>query len=227
MTSAAERRLLARVALPWPASAESAATDAIPNIAPWAILSAAIIPVLLNTGWLAADALQPPSYSPVRQTVSVMSGYAGTDRWVVTTALYLAGVAYFVTAAGMKGVAVAARAGLVIAGAAAIGVASFPQPVHGTSREHAVCTGIGAVAITVWPALAARRDTVLAAVGARKSFLAVVASFALFLWTAVETRNGAHLGLAERMSSGLQVTWPCAVALSLRRARIRGQVVQV
>ena len=218
MTSAADRRLVARVATLWPATAESASSDALPRIAPWAVVSSAVIPVLLTTGWLVAGSLQPPSYSPMRQTVSVLSGYGGTDRWIVTAALYAVGLAFVVTAAGIRGLAAPAHVGLVLAGVAAIGVAAFPEPAHGTSREHAVCTAIGALAISVWPALAARQDSVRAAVGWRLSLVAIIVSAGLLVWTFAETRNGALLGLAERVSSGLQVTWPCIVAVVLFRA---------
>jgi hypothetical protein len=119
----------------------------------------------------------------------------------------------------MRGLATAARTGLLVAGAMAIGVATFPVPVHGTSRSHAVCVGIGAVVIAVWPALVARQDSVRAAVGPRVSAAASVVSAGLFLWTAFETRDGDLLGLAERVSSSLQVAWPFVVALMLHRAR--------
>jgi hypothetical protein len=219
VTSAAERRLLGRLALPWSASAESAVPDVLPRIAPWTVVVSGVMPVLLTTGWLVAGTLQPASYSPMRQTVSVLSGYGGTDRWIVTAALYTVGVAYIASAAGMRGLGAAARVGLLLAGTAAVGVAFFPEPAHGTSREHAVCTAIGALTIAVWPALAARRESVLALVGVRRSLVAIVVSIGLLVWTAVETRNGNLLGLAERVSSGVQVTWPFVVALILLRTQ--------
>jgi hypothetical protein len=44
--------------------------------------------VLLIGGWVVADELQPVSYSPVRQTLGVLAGHAGTDRWIMTMALF-------------------------------------------------------------------------------------------------------------------------------------------
>jgi hypothetical protein len=70
----------------------------------WAIVSAALPPVLLTGGWLVAGALQRASYNPVRQTVSVLAGHAGTDRWVMTGALLQVGGCHLVTAAGLAGV---------------------------------------------------------------------------------------------------------------------------
>ena len=221
MTSIPRRRLSLRVPLPR-SLVEPAQSDVLPRIAPWVVLVAAAIPVLLTAAWSVADVLQPRSYSPMRQTVSVLSGYAGTDRWIVTGALYVVGVAYLLTAVGMSGLAAAARVVLLVAGAAAIGIAAFPEPVQGTNRDHAICTAIGAIAIAAWPAIAARQESVLAAVGRRKTFAAIAVSLGLLVWTAAETRNGAQLGLAERLSSDLQVCWPFVVALMLRRGQPHG-----
>ena len=94
----------------------------------WAIISAALSPVLLTGGYLVAGALQPASYNPVRTTISVMAGQAGTDRWVMTGGLFLAGGCYLVTAAGLTGVRASARALLIVAGLAGIGIAASPTP---------------------------------------------------------------------------------------------------
>jgi hypothetical membrane protein len=215
------RRGSVQLILPWSSRAVSTAADAVPRITPLALFSSASIPIVLTTGWLVADTLQRPSYSPMRQTVSVLSGDAGIHPWLVTAALYWVGLAYVVTAAGMRDLATEARTGLLVAATAAIGLATFPVPVHGTSRPHAVCVAIGSVAIAVWPALVARQEAVRAAVGSRLSNAAIVVSTGLFLWTAMEVRDGPLLGLAERVSSGLQVAWPFVVALQLRRAQLR------
>jgi hypothetical protein len=87
----------------------------------WAIISAALSPVLLTGGYLVAGALQPASYNPMRTTISVMAGQAGTDRWVMTGGLFLVGGCYLVTAAGLTGVRAPARALLIVAGPAGIG----------------------------------------------------------------------------------------------------------
>lgn len=219
MTTFSRPRLLRRPVVSSWTRAETAASVPRP-IARWVLVSTGSIPVLLTTAWLIADELQPPEYSPMRQTVSVLSGHAGAHRWIVTSALYAIGACYLVSAAGLGGVLSSrARVGLLVAGLAALGVASFPEPVHGTSRGHALCTAIGAVAITIWPAIVARHRAVLAAVGARACIAAVLASAALFVWTVIETRGGAALGLAERVSSALQVCWPFVVIFALHRAQ--------
>jgi hypothetical membrane protein len=217
VTTAAHRSLAGLLARPAALSRTFARDRPIQR---WVLTCSGVLPVLLTAAWVIADARQPATYSPVRQTVSVLSGHAGTDRWIVTGALYLVGLGYLVTAYGLTAAGPAAQVGLVVAGAAAIGVASFPQPVQGSSTTHAVCTGVGAVTIAIWPALVARRDSpALGAVGMRASVVATVVSVALFCWMAIEIR-GTSLGLAERAGSSMQVCWPFVIALALRRTTV-------
>jgi hypothetical membrane protein len=115
----------------------------------WAIISAGLAPVLLTGGYLVAGALQPASYSPVRKTISVMAGQAGADRWVMTGGLFLVGGCYLVTAAGLTGIRAAARALLIVAGLAGIGIAASPEPARGATPQHLAWTVLGAVTIAV------------------------------------------------------------------------------
>lgn len=178
---------------------------------------------MLLSAWLIADALQPASYSPYRQTVSVMAGYAGTDRWIVTGALYLEGVFYLLIAIALTGLVAPARIGLAVAGLAAIGIAACPEPAHGSTAQHAVFTSIGALAIGFWPVTARHRASPSSTVlGARVTAAATAVSVALLGWTLIETRGGPALGLAERLSSTAQVSWPFVVALALwHQQRVR------
>jgi hypothetical membrane protein len=183
----------------------------------WAVISAILSPLVLTVGWLLAGRLQPPSYNPIRQTVSVMAGQVGTDRWVMTGALVAVGACYLVTAAGLREVGQWARLMLIVAGLCSFGIAASPEPARGPSTMHLVFTGIGAVMIATWPAVAAWG-------GPRKHFLLtgrgcaiVTASFlAMLAWTVVETHDGSDLGLAERLTASVQSTWPFIVALLLR-----------
>src|SRR5712675_3263714 len=93
-----------------------------PAARPRAIISAGLAPVLLTGTYLMAGALQPASYSPVRTTISVMAGQAGTDRWVMTGGIVLIAGCYLITAAGLTGVRAPARALLIVAGLAGIGI---------------------------------------------------------------------------------------------------------
>jgi hypothetical protein len=187
-------------------------------IAAWVPVCAGLSPALLTIAWLIGDAVQPTSYSPMRQTVSVLAGDAATDRWIVTGALYGIGVCYLATAAGLRAVTLRARVGLVVAGLAAIGIAASPEPVSGGRAQHLIFTVIGAVAIAVWPALGAQTPTPASIlVSARVSAVVSLGFLILLSWTVVETQGGASLGLAERVSSAIQTGWPLAVTLSLRR----------
>ena len=188
----------------------------------WAIISAALSPVLLTGGYLVAGALQSASYNPMRTTISVMAGQAGTDRWVMTGALFLVGGCYLVTAAGLTGVRAPARALLIVAGLAGIGIAASPEPAGGVTPRHLAWTVLGAVTIAVWPAFAARRTSPRPLILSVYGSAAVTAVFAALLgWLFIETRDGSVLGLAERLTSSIQTCWPFIIAVALRRARPR------
>jgi hypothetical membrane protein len=188
----------------------------------WAITSAALSPVLLVSAWLVAGAVQPSSYSPLRQTVSVMAGLAGTDRWIMTGALLAVGGCHLITAAGLGALRAPARILLVIAGAASIGIAAYPEPASGSTPAHLAFTALGAVAIAIWPAFTVTRGSprplILSSVGAAT----VTAVFLILLaWLASETQGGSDLGLAERLSSSVETCWPFIVAVTLRCAARR------
>jgi hypothetical protein len=191
-----------------------------PAAHPWAIISAGLAPILLTGGYLLAGALQPASYSPVRTTISVMAGQAGTDRWVMTGGIVLVAGCYFVSAAGLTGVRASARALLIVAGMAGIGIAASPEPARGATPGHLAWTVLGAVTIAVWPAFAARRASPQPLILGVCGSAAVTAVFvALLGWLLIETRDGSVLGLAERLTSSTQTCWPFIIAVALRRTR--------
>jgi branched-subunit amino acid ABC-type transport system permease component len=73
--------------------------------------------------------------------------------------------------------------------------------------------------MAVWPAFATRRT------GPRPRILSVYGSAAvtavfvgLLGWLLIEAQGGSLLGLAERLTSSLQTSWPFVVAVALRRA---------
>jgi hypothetical membrane protein len=186
----------------------------------WAIISAGLAPILLTGGYLVAGALQPASYSPVRETISVMAGQAGTDRWVMTGGIVLTGGCYLVTAAGLTGVRASARALLIVAGLAGIGIAASPEPASGATPQHLAWTVLGAVTIAVWPVFAARRASPRPLILGIFGSAAVTAVFVTLLgWLLIETRDGSVLGVAERLTSSIQTCWPFIVAVAQRRAR--------
>jgi Protein of unknown function (DUF998) len=178
-------------------------------------------PTAADAGGL-AGALQPASYSPMRRTISVMAGQAGTDRWIMTGGIFLVGGCYLVTAAGLTGVRASARALLIVAGLAGIGIAAAPVPVSGATPRHLAWTALGAVTTAVWPAFAAPRTSPRPLILSSCGSAAVTAVFvALLGWLFIETRDGSVLGLAERLTSSIQTCWPFIIALTLRRARAR------
>jgi len=44
---------------------------------------------------------------------------------------------------------------------------------------------------------------------------------ALLCWLVIETQGGSALGVAERLTSSVQTTWPCVVAVVLWRHAAR------
>jgi hypothetical protein len=197
----------------------------------WAVVSAGLSPVLLTGGWLVGDAFQPASYSPIHKTVSVLAGYAGTDRWIMTSALLLVGCCNFVTAAGLTGVRLPARILLLVTGLSSIGIAASPEPVAGSTPQHLVWTSLGEVTIAVWPAFTGRRGSLRPLILSIRGAATVTAvSVSLLGWLVIETQGGSVLGLAERLTSSIQITWPFIVAVALRHVwpgRRRDNVGQV
>jgi hypothetical protein len=80
VTIAAGRDLFGSLVPGWASRSAPVVTPQLKPVAWWVVGCSALLPTMLTAAWLVADVLQPPSYSPVRQTVSVLSGYAGTDR---------------------------------------------------------------------------------------------------------------------------------------------------
>lgn len=185
----------------------------------WAVVCAGLSPVLLTVAWLAADVFQPASYSPIRQTISALAGQGGTDRWIMTGALFLVGGCYLFTAAGLTGVRLPARILLIIAGICSAGIAASPVTADGATALHLAWTALGAVTIAVWPAVAGwRAPQRPVIVSARGSAIVTMLFVVLLAWLVLETRGGSDLGLAERLTSSMQTSWPFVVALMLRRA---------
>jgi hypothetical protein len=183
----------------------------------WAVVSAGLSPVLLTGGWLVGDAFQPASYNPIRKTVSVLAGHAGTDRWIMTSALLLVGGCNFVTAAGLTGVRLPARILLLVAGLSSIGIAASPEPAAGSTPQHLIWTSLGEVTIALWPAFTGRRGSPRPLILSIRGAATVTAvSISLLGWLVIQTQSGSVLGLAERLTSSIQITWPFIVALALR-----------
>jgi hypothetical membrane protein len=184
----------------------------------WTVVSAGLSPVMATGGWLIADAVQPASYSPIRKTVSVLAGHAGTDRWIMTGALLLVGGCQLVTAAGLAGVRAPARILLAVAGLSSIGIALSPEPARGSTPQHLAWTSLGAVALAVWPAFVARRAPPRPLILSSYGCALVTAVFIVLLgWLVIETQGGTDLGLVERLFLSTETCWPFIVGIALRR----------
>jgi len=185
----------------------------------WALLSAALSPVLLTVGWLVADTFQPASYSPMHQTVSVLAGHTGAESWIMTTAMLLAGGTYLATAAGMAGLWLPARTLLAVAGVCSIGIATSPEPATGPTAVHLAWTIIGAATIAIWPATVGWHAPAYPIIAnARSSAIVTVVFAGMVVWVLAEISGGHDLGLAERLTASVQTSWPFVVAVAGRRA---------
>jgi hypothetical membrane protein len=185
----------------------------------WAVGTALLGPVALVGGWLMAGALQPASYSPMRQTVSALAGQSGTDRWVMTAALLLVGSCQIATGAGLAAVRVPARALLIVTGLSTLGIAATPEPATGPTSRHLAFAVSCVVTTAVWPVLVARRGSAKPWILSVCGCATVTVIFAgLSCWLLIVAQSGGDLGLAERLTSAAQGLFPLVVALALRQA---------
>jgi Protein of unknown function (DUF998) len=188
-------------------------------VAGWTVTTALLAPVVLVGGWLVAGALQPESYSPMRQTMSVLAGQSGTDRWVMTAALVLVGGCQIATGAGLTGVGRPARILLIVTGVSTLGIAASPEPATGPTPVHLAFAVSCAATTAVWPVLVARRATrswILSVYGCGTVTL-LYAGLSGWLLIAAQGGSG-DLGFLERLTSGLQGLFPLVVALTLGQA---------
>jgi len=186
----------------------------------WAVGTALLAPVVLVVGWLVAGALQPASYSPMQQTMSVLAGHSGTDRWVMTAALLLVGSCQIATGAGLTAVRMPARILLIVTGLSTLGIAATPEPVTGPTSSHLAFAVSCVVTTAVWPVLVARRAPAQSWIlGVCGCTMVAVIFAGLSCWLLIAARyGGGDLGMVERLTSAVQALFPLAVALALRHA---------
>jgi len=186
----------------------------------WAVGTAFLAPVALVGGWLIAGALQPASYSPMRQTMSVLAGHSGTDRWVMTAALLLVGSCQIATGAGLTAVRIPARILLILTGLSTLGIAATPEPPTGPTSRHLAFAVSCVVTTVVWPVLVARRAPEQPWIVSAYGCATVTVIFAgLSCWLLIAARDGSgDLGMVERLTSEVQGLFPLVVALALRQA---------
>ncbi len=185
----------------------------------WAVSTALLAPVVLVGGWLMAGALQPASYSPMRQTMSVLAGHSGTGRWVMTAALLLVGSCQIATGAGLTAVRMPARVLLILTGLSTLGIAATPEPATGPTSRHLAFAVSCVVTTAVWPVLVARRAPAQSWILSACGCATVTVIFAgLSCWLLIAARDGGgDLGMVERLTSAVQTLCPLVVALALRQ----------
>ena len=190
-----------------------------PPVPGWAVVTALLAPVALVGGWLIAGALQPVAYSPMRETISVLAGQSGANRWVMTTALLLVGSCQIATGAGLTAVRVPARILLILTGLSTFGIAATPEPATGPTSRHLAFAVICVVTTAAWPLLVARRGRARAWILSVGGCATVTVLFAgLSGWLLIAAQSGAaDLGMVERLTSAAQGLFPLVVALAVRR----------
>jgi 8-oxo-dGTP pyrophosphatase MutT (NUDIX family)/hypothetical membrane protein len=183
----------------------------------WGVVSSAGSPVLLVTGSTVAAGLQPRSYNPVADTLSILAAVGAVDRWVMTSALVGVGVGYFVTGLALRPAALAGRLILMAVGVATVLVAANPERAgYGGSLPHTLWAATGFVVMAVWP-VAGRVRGPRVPYGLRPAVAisATVVMLGLLAWFGVELIWAGHqVGLAERALAGIQALWPLAVVLT-------------
>ena len=171
-----------------------------------ALTSATIGAVSLIGGWSLAASVQPDGYSATRDSISALAGHEAAQRWVMTAALVITGLAHVVTALNLPSLGRHGRTLLALAGVATLGVAAVP--LEGPSEPSALHTVIAAMSfllLALWPAFstspmpwrAIHRAYAVAAVAAVATLGAVAAG-----WIALP------FGLVERLVAALLVLTP-------------------
>jgi hypothetical membrane protein len=191
------------------------ALHAIPR---WTLIPAALAPISLVGAWLVAGFAQPDHYDPIRQTISVLAGYAAADRWIMTLGLYAVSACQIVTALGLS-VARRARVLLATGGLAGLGVAIFPQPMHGSGAAHMVFATLSVTFLALWPAtLGSRGSPRPLVLSMRGSVVVTVVFLGLLAWVFAAAHGGGALGVAERVDTAIANSWPLVVILTIRRS---------
>jgi Protein of unknown function (DUF998) len=161
----------------------------------------------------------------MQQTVSVLAGHSGTDRWVMTAALLLVGSCQIATGAGLTAVRMPARITLILTGLSTLGIAATPEPATGPTSRHLAFAVSCVVTTAVWPVLVARRATAQSWIlGVYGCATATVIFAGLSCWLLFAARYGGDLGMVERLTSEVQGLFPFVVALALRQTAGRQKI---
>jgi hypothetical membrane protein len=186
----------------------------------WAVGAASAAPVLLIGGFLLATAIEPTSYSPVRDTISELAEQGAPDSWVMTSALIGVGLCYLLAALGLQPAGLLGRWLLASGGASVLLIALFRQPRRGYSLSHELSVIAAVLTCCTWPIFASRKQNPAPLLTRTPSYAAAGVSIGLAAWYALES-HGAILGLAERFAAAVPPLWLFAVTVTSRRALTR------
>ncbi len=183
----------------------------------WVVVAASLSPVLLIGGFFVGTALQPATYSPIRDTISQLAGQGANDSWVMTWAITGVGLCYLLVALGLHPAAGAGRVLLAGGGLATLLIAGFRDPRLGYSLAHELAVIVTVLTCCTWPIFAARRRHPALLLTRTASFAGAGVSLGLAAWYALES-HGTLLGLAERFAAVAPPLWLLAVVITTRRA---------
>ncbi|HYN30706.1 MAG TPA: metallophosphoesterase [Dermatophilaceae bacterium] len=201
-----------------------------------AVLAAAVAPTALLLGSAWAAALQPAGYDAARDSVLALAAADAPHRWVMSTALLVAGAALAATAAALPAVPRRGRLTLALAGVGVGATAFLPQPDRSeTSAAQAVAWAVALGLLAAWPWAATRRDApgpLSPRVGIAATLVlgALVATMVVAQATGAvapaglagpgpagaagaATPAGTAYGAAERVVLAALLSWPLVVAL--------------
>jgi hypothetical membrane protein len=183
----------------------------------WVVVAAGAAPVLLVGGFFIATAVQPASYSPVRDTISELAGHGATDWWVMTSAIAGVGFCYLLAGIGLHPAGRVGRVLLGGGGVAVLFIALFRQPYRGYSLPHELAVIAAALTCCTWPAFAWHRRYPALLLTRAPSIAAAGVLIGLATWYAIES-HGPLLGLAERCAAAAPALWLLAVVVTTRHA---------
>ena len=207
------------------AASRAAARLLVGPVPVWAVAAAALSQVLLVGGWLVAGALQPVSYSPMQQTMSVLAGPTAADPWVMTAALFGVGSCQVAASLGLTRATASARLLLILAGLSTVGVAASPDAVSGPTPWHLAFAVSSIVTTLVWPLFTVCRGPGQPWVLGVCCCLTVTLLFAaLSGWLLISTQGSGDLGLVERLTCSAQGLWPLVVVFALWQAEAHSPI---
>jgi hypothetical membrane protein len=179
------------------------------------LVAAVAAPLLLMSGTLMAEALQPPGFDPLQATLSDAAGLDAAHREVMTTGIIGMGLWYTVTAWWLAAVGLAGRVMLGAGGATYLAVALSPVSEDVVPLRHLVFAALAFVALSLWPVAGMRRSADAPWPVRPAATIAVSAVLCgLFAWFTVSVAFESWMGLPEHILAVIQVTWPSVVVMA-------------